>query len=291
MPRPFNPTTAFGRTVAAQNELKVLRTLRHFGYLRRKEIGKSVWPSTSEQTGYIMACRTVARLVDANKIKSKPDSLGGEAFILTNKGATTLRDMGFETQDGYDFSVDGPQFYHRMLGTNYLLEKKINQDTVFGEYAILRGWSPLDLSLVKQQFHKVPDGVILHSGSSLGLREGVYSIDWIEVESGFKPYEDVKKALMLVSKNAQFSPSGNLMLNKLVFVYDNRQSHENRLMQYLKRFLDENRQLDPSLVLDTILMVRCFIDMPLVWHGMQELTAAELNFNVRDKSTVESVNF
>ncbi|MDO8417772.1 MAG: hypothetical protein Q7S87_16350 [Agitococcus sp.] len=290
MPIPNHPTTKYGRIVAAENDLRVLSTVRHFGYLRRHEIAMAVWPKSTPKSSYIMACRTVTRLIKDGKLVDRPNSLGGMALILTNKGVSSLRDVGIDAQDGYDLNVNGPQFFHRTMGTNYLLEKARYGDEVFGEYAILKGWSTLDLEMVRRQFHKIPDGLILHSGAAHGLRPGVHLVDWVEVESGFKSYEDVKKAFMLVSKGAELSRDGNLILNKLVFVFDSRNTHENRLLQYLKKFLAENLQLSADLVMEAIILVRCYLDVPLTWHGIDEATAADRALTSKNKVDASETN-
>jgi hypothetical protein len=290
MPIANHPTTKQGRIIAADNELKVLNTVRHFGYLRRHELAMAVWPRSTQKSSYIMACRTVARLLNSGRLVERANSLGGMALILTNKGVNSLRDVGVDAQDGYDLSVDGPQYFHRTLGANYLLEKARYGDKVFGEYAILKGWSPMNLEMVRQQFHKIPDGLILHSGEAHGFRTGVHLVDWVEVESGFKSYDDVKKAFMLVSKGAELSQDGNLVLHKLVFVFDSRQSHENRLLQYLKKFLAENPQLSPELVMETIILVRCYLDVPLTWHGINEATASDRALTSKNKTDASATN-
>lgn len=273
MPIPKHPTPTDGRKVADQNELSVLKAVRHFGHLRRPEIATAVWPSSSNKSAYSMAIRTIRRMLDKGQLLVKVNSLGGESLVLASKGVARLREEDILAQEGYELAFNGPQFFHRTLGTNYLLERARKGDSIFGEFALLKGWAPIDKDYVRDRFKKIPDGLICYSGKSAGIADGSNVADWVEVESAFKPYEEVKKALSLLTKSSQLTADGQLLLNKLVFVYDSRQKHEKQLLRYIRKFLQENPQVEPELVLNEIVFAECFVDYPFAWHGVAEDTA------------------
>jgi hypothetical protein len=285
MPRPYNPTVKDGRAVQLDNQDKVLMAVRHFGHLRRHELAMAVWPKASARSAYVMAWRTVSVMVKAGYLLEKLNSLGGVSVVLAAKGVSRLREMEVKAHEGYDLAFDGPQFFHRTLGTNYLLEKARAGDEVFGEYSILRGWSPVNKEHVRSRFKKIPDGLIVRSGRHLGLRDNIRVADWIEVESAFKAYDDIARALSLLTKESQLDTKGELILNKLVFVYDSRQKHEKQLARYIKKFLKEHPQLSPEAVLSEIVFARCYVDIPFVWHGVEELSAAQLIGATNDLDT------
>ncbi|MNR71723.1 hypothetical protein D3C71_24010 [compost metagenome] len=276
MPTPYTPTSKDGRAVADDNELRVLQAVRHFGHLRRHEIAAAVWPASSAKSAYVMAGRTVKRMLAKGMLLEKANSLGGYSLVLAAKGVARLRDFDITAQEGYELAFNGPQFFHRTLGTNYLIERARAGDLVFGEFALIKGWAPLDKEYVRDRFRKIPDGLIVYSGSSAGFADGTRVADWVEVESAFKPYDEVKRALDLLTKDSQLTRTGELLLNKLVFVYDSRHKHDRQILRYIQRFLQENPELAPELVLGEIIFARCFVDVPFTWHGVEESSALDL---------------
>lgn len=278
MPIAYQTLTKNGRTVADDNELRVLTYVRNFGHLRRQEIALACWPNSSHRSAKEMANRTVSRLLKNGGLIEKANSLGGRSLILGTKGVSRLMSLDIHSQVGHELAFDGPQFFHRTLGTAYLLEKNRLGHQVFGEYAILKGWSPVNRDFLRQRYGKVPDGLIVYSGESLGL-DGMQAADWVEVESAFKSYDEVKKALGVLLLSSSLTVDEQLSLEKLVFVYDNRQRHDSQILRYIQRFLKENPSVDASLVTQNIVFASCFVDVPFSWHGVQEVTASELLSN------------
>lgn len=270
MPYAYNPTKVDGRAVARENEFRVLQAIRYFGHLRRHEVGLACWPESSRTSAYVMASRTVSRMVKKGMLMEKRNSLGGTTLILASKGVSYLRLKGLTAQEGYELAVDGPQYYHRLLGTCYLLERARLGDEIFGEYAIIRGWSPISRENAKRYFRKVPDGLVVANGTAFGMDASIRMVDWIEIESAYKSYADIEVAFKLFQRSSALNAEGTLILNKLVFVYDPEQGHERRLLRYIRKFLRENPELDPESVMKEIIMVRCFIDLPFAWRGMME---------------------
>lgn len=276
MPVPYNPTQKDGRSVAATNDLKILQALRLFGHLRRQEIAIGCWPNSSPQSAYIMACRTVMRMVDAGLILNRPNSLGGNSLVLASKGVAALRLQDLNSQEGYDVSVDGANFLHRTLGNTYMLDKARTGCEVFGEYAILKGFAPVQREFVRAKFNKIPDGLIVYSSKTLGFKEGLRGADWVEVEQGFKSYDELRKSLMLLTRNTELNQHGDVTLHKLVFVYDGRHKHERNILRAIKQFLKEKPDLSREMFLEEIVLAKCFVEPPFVWHGVVETTAAQL---------------
>lgn len=267
-----------GRTVKYENELEVLKAIRFFGHLRRAELAMAVWTKSAPKSAYLMACRTVSALKKAGALLERPNILGGTSLILSAKGVSRLLSEDISATEGYELAFDGPQFFHRTLGTCYLLEKARSGDRVYGEYSILKGWSPLDRTETRIKYSKAPDGLIVYSGAELGYRAGINVADWVEIESAFKSYKNIKKALDILIKDSQLDSKGNLFLNKIVFVFDSRQKHERQILRYIVRFLKENkhRNLDENHFLSQIIFARCYVDIPFAWRGVSEHTAKDL---------------
>lgn len=276
MPLPYNPTQTDGRSVADSNELRVLKAVRLFGHLRRQEVALAAWPKSSSKSAYIMACRTVTRLLEGGLLLERANTLGGTSLVLAAKGVARLREVDLSAQEGYDLAFDGPQFFHRTLGTNYLLEKAKSGNEVFGEFSLLKGWAPVRKEEFRDRFQKIPDGLITYTKDSLGYTGGIRPADWIEVESAYKNYEELKKVLSILTKSSNLNNEGSVVLHKLVFVFDGRQRHDRRVLKAIKQFLKENSHLSPELVLPEIILAKCFIDPPFAWHGTVEATAEDL---------------
>jgi hypothetical protein len=208
----------------------------------------------------------------------RPNSLGGSSFVLSTKGSLLLNEkLNAGAIGGHDVSPSGPQFFHRTIGTNYLLEKAREPGTeVFGEYALIRGWGPVKRDYAKLMFGKIPDGVIARPGEALGMRAGDWSCDWVEVESAFKPYEDVFKIFSMLRKSSQLNSEGTAFLDKVVIVYDEREKHELQLLKFLLRFIRENPSLGSFEITNSVVFVSCSLERPLSWRGFSEKTAAEL---------------
>lgn len=276
MPTAHNPTHKDGRVIAESNDLRVLKAIRLFGHLRRQEIAMAAWPNSPAKSAYIMSCRTTSRLVKAAMLLERPNILGGHSLILGAKGVNRLKDADLVSQEGYELAFDGPQFFHRTVGTCYLLEKAKAGSEVFGEYSLIKGWAPVKKDFVRETFKKIPDGLIVYSREYLGLRHGMRAADWVEVESAYKPYDELRKALSILRKQSSLNKNDSLTLNKLVFVYDSRQNHEKHILRAVTQFLKEYPELGRTEILETIVLAKCFIDPPFVWHGVLEKSAGEL---------------
>lgn len=277
MPIPYFPTRRDGRHVKEVNEIRVLKALRLFGHLRRQELAVAVWPKSSSSSAYIMACRTVKELVRKELILLRRNSLNGESFVLSAKGVSHLLVMEeLVAQEGYNLAFDGPQFFHRTLGTSYLLEKARGGHEVFGEYAVIKGMAPVTREFLRTKYKKVPDGLIVYSSELMGYTGGLRAADWVEVESAYKNYDELEKALSLLTKNTELTAKGDLVLNKLVFVYDSRQKHDRFILRAIKQFLKNHPELTPEVFLAEIILARCFVEPPFAWQGVSESTALEL---------------
>lgn len=278
MPKPLHPIQTDGRQVALDNELRVLLAVHNFGHLRASELARVGWSGSSAQSASIMVRRTLNRLLDQGALIARPNALGGTSYVLGAKGAARLRAFGeADVVEGYEVSPDGPQFFHRMLGTNYLIYRGLQPGReVFGEYAFLKGRSPVKPEFTRQQFEKMPDGLVLYSGEEEGFVKGVTLVDWVEVESAYKPYARAKEMFELLQKSPSLSEAEYVSLHRMVFVYDVRQGHEERLMRYLVTFLKEAPGLDARGSLDSIVLARCQVSAPLVFRDIEERTALEL---------------
>lgn len=282
------PKKGDGRAVAQLNEIKILKALRLFGHLRRTEIAAAVWPKSSASSAYQMTCRTLNRMLDAGLVLSRPNLIGEQSFILASKGVNKLQDYGLRAAEGYDLAVSGPQFLHRTLATSYLLEKARAGFTVISEHALAKNFTPLSKRYISDTFEKLPDGLVQLPGGSYGYAKDIVPYDWVEVESAYKPYEEVKKALKLMSEaSTALNKEGDAVVHQLVFVYDQRLHHELHLLRCIDRYIKEESK-NPALASE-IVMASCNIKMPFVWLGMKEELASTLLAKYKSQATASTI--
>lgn len=279
------PQALDGRVIAERNELSVLELVRNYGHVRRAEVARAVWPHSSELSARLMTQRTVARVLRKGLLLERPNALGGRSLVLGTRGVARLREAGVDAQDGLDLSsVAGPQFFHRTLGTRYLIERAALEHKSYGEYALSKGWAPVGRGEVIERFSKIPDGIVTVCGRVRGYDAHVTAADWLEVESSFKPPEELDRIFGIAWKVGSWLNSAEtVLLDRVMFVYDARQRHENAILSALSRYLREHPTQNEALILSSIVLVRCEIALPLVWRGYTELTALEL-MRTRDSS-------
>jgi len=226
----------------------------------------------------IMSERTIRRVLRKGLLVERPNALGGRSLVLGARGVARLRDAGIDAQDGRDLSsVAGPQFFHRTLGTRYLIERTAEGHTSFGEYAISKGWGPVGRGELIERFNKIPDGIVTMPGYVRGYDTTVHAADWLEVESSFKPEEELERIFAVAWKvGGWLDHHETLLLDRVLFVYDTRQRHENAIVSSLTRYLRDHPVANEELILSSIVLIRCELSLPLVWRDHTELTALEL---------------
>jgi hypothetical protein len=275
------------RALAHFNELAVLRAVNHYGYLRRAQIAAAVWRTSPPRSAYVMASRTCGKLLAKKWLCERPDALGGTAMVLAAEGVRKLREDGEAARDGYDLAVGGPQFFHRTLGTCYLIDRAHSECAVYGEHALQTRRAPVDKSFLAARHKKLPDGIIVRSGREDGLRAGLFSVDWVEVESVYKPYDEIVRVFELVVDQAKtlLNEEGSLVLQQVIFIVDGRSGHPRRLLAYAKRFAATLPATLQSEFLSHVRVAVCDISTPFAWRGCTTLNLAQLDLKLAGLTT------
>lgn len=259
---------------AHRNELAVLHLLHRYGHVRQSDIGRATWPRSTQATTKSMGHRTLTRLLDTKQVVRMGNPLGGYSYLLSAIGANrvglTLED---EVRSGRGItSVTGQQFIHRTLGTRYLIEKEVAGLTAHGEYAIYRGLSGIPRERIAKEFKKIPDGLVLVSGAARGLDPEFTAVDWIEVESYYKPRAERRKIVALSAKlGTWIDRDRKMLLDRIVFVYSSMNSHETSLLRGIESYVREQNITNPH-ILSSIVLAKCDIRPPFVWVGYTEIS-------------------
>jgi hypothetical protein len=223
------PRTAATRAVqiARENEDAALRGLAIFGHLTSDALARMRYPNSSPESGYEMARRTLCRLAARGLVIPRRNGGGGKSFILTAKGAQLVEAIwGLSVRDGYDLqSVAGPTWRHRALATNFLATRIASGETAWGEHALVKGWGPATLDVLRATYGKVPDGLVLRRSGDLTL------VDWVEVESTYKPKEELRHLLELawITNTWLGNAANKILLDRLTLVFDASEHHEERI--------------------------------------------------------------
>lgn len=165
-----------GREIAAEHDAQVLHWLARFGWLSARQVARLVWPAGSQ--GQRMAQRALRRLTDAGAVLRRPLPSGGVAYVIGQRGARQLRELGDEAVSGRgfrDLKFKAP--VHRAIANDVAIDhlREPSLD-VYTEAEIQRGVAP-KLFLPHQGHERVPDLLVGQGGQ----------YEWFEVEHAPKP--------------------------------------------------------------------------------------------------------
>lgn len=182
-----------GRRVAADNEVRILRALHRFGWLRTRDLAVLVWstwarhpkgelsfaqlePTASQLR---MAQRTLRRLLERRMVLRATAPDGAQIYAVAEPGARRLRDVGLPAASGKDLvrSFSASYYRHRCIANAIAVASIVQGYRVSTEREISRGaWAGGESGLAG----KKPD-ILLRSGSAW---------TWVEVERSRRNAKD-----------------------------------------------------------------------------------------------------
>lgn len=217
-----------GRAIARLNEIRVLRSLTRFGWLRTRDIAFLCWtqwspkPAAAFQLVHLypresalrMAQRTLKRLVQQHRVLVSKAPNGSVVYTLAEAGARTLRELGYQAQSGKDLArgFSTAFFRHRCIaneiaiaaitqGFRICTEREIAQGAWFGGLQGIEG--------------KRPDVVVRDSAQVI----------FCEVEKSRKNKTEYQALLVWLAKMMAAQAAGgvtcgaeNIVLAKVIFV-------------------------------------------------------------------------
>ena len=219
-----------GRKVARENEVRILRALHRFGWLRTRDIAVLVWQiwatkpphdtpnlqaPTPTASGLRMAQRTLRRLRDSRQILSADAPDGSVIYALAEAGARILRDLGIAASTGKDRlrSFSAAHFRHRCISNEVTISAIIQGFRASTEHEIAQGlWLGGSAGIAGKR----PD-VLIHHGKQAW---------WIEIEKSRKNVKDYSRLLVWLEavRRDAFDPTGmslfgnKMTLCKIVFI-------------------------------------------------------------------------
>lgn len=192
-----------GRQVARENEVRVLRALHRFGWLRTRDLAGLCWlrwltrphgPASLARvvptaSALRMAQRTLNRLRDGNLVIHSQAPDGSILYALSEGGSRVLKDAGIAAASG-KYLVRGfssAYFRHRCIANEIAITGVVQGFRASTEREIAQG---LWLGGATGIAGKRPD-VLLRSGNQA---------TWIEVERSRKNTKDYKALLVWLGK-------------------------------------------------------------------------------------------
>lgn len=148
-------TTKDGRAVAQENEVRLLRALHRFGWLRTRDLAALNWqrwarspsevpslkPPTPTAGGLRMAQRTLRRLREKRQVLSARAPDGSLIYALAEAGARLLQQTGVMALTGKDLmrTFSAAHYRHRCIANEIAVGAIIGGFRVATEREIAQG--------------------------------------------------------------------------------------------------------------------------------------------------------
>jgi hypothetical protein len=252
-----------GRVLARENEIKILRSLYRFGWLRTRDLAVLVWqrwknrPESAcpnllqaepTQSGLRMAQRTLKRMKSRRLVLDALAPDGSVIYTLAEAGVRVLSHLGLAAASGKDLirGVSAGYFRHRCIANEIAIAAIVQGYRISTEREIARG---LWLGKANGYGGKKPDVLIRHDKSAW----------WVEVEKSrknTKEYANLVKWLSGVLRQSYHHGSlvmdgQGTTLEKLVFVCT--PVFQNKLYKDLEKAGWGKRQIDGKVKFETSL--------------------------------------
>jgi hypothetical protein len=252
----------------ADNLLRTLLAVHLFGHLRHSELAKLIWPFVLPTSRAVSASRFLGYLVKEGYLLRRLNSLGSYSYVLAQRGAVYVSQILPEgSREGSGIAgVQGRTFFHRTLGTAWMVEQLLAGHDVLPEFAINSGRHEITRAGLIQKWGKLPDGLVFHevcdeSGALLH-----YNVDWLEVESTHKGVKERGRVIETGWRLGEPLLDGlPYYLDKLVLLYTEDSNHEIPLVRSAaaKWRATENVIDNPEGLLGSIMMVSAATIRPL----------------------------
>lgn len=224
-------TNKDGRVVAKENEVRVLRALHRFGWLRTRDLAALVWqawntapatapnlkPVAAPPGGLRMAQRTLRRMHDKRLVLRGRAPDGGQIYALAEAGKQALQEMGIRAASGKDLvrTFSGAFYRHRCIANEIAVAAILDGFKVSTERETAQGlWLGGEAGIAGKR----PDALIR-------TREAIW---WVEVERSRKNSKDYARLLKWLQRVAQdvMQPGGTgarllgekLQWRKVIFI-------------------------------------------------------------------------
>lgn len=254
-------TSRDGRAIARENEIRMLRALHRFGWMRTRDLAVLVWvtwaknpigvpdlaPVAPTASALRMAQRTLRRMRDKRLVLSHKAPDGSSIYALAEGGVRALEQLGIVSGSGKDLvrNSSAAHYRHRCISSQIAIAAIVRGYRVSSEREIAQGaWLGGELGIAGKR----PD-VLIRSAETAW---------WVEVERSRKNATDyarllvwLGKVLQDASKNAGSSLLGQFRWGQIVFVC--RQAFDKKLRRDLIAAGWRNEQINQYVKFETSL--------------------------------------
>lgn len=254
--------------------------IARLGGAHTRQLARLIWPDAN--CGMRMAQRTIQALLRAQLVLKRPLPNGGALYVLSQRGACTLREDGYagvSARGQRDLTFAKPR--HRLLANEFALDLHLNGYTVWTEFEVQRGVVPVPRIIVNRQ-PKIPDAIAQAMGEFV----------WIEVENAYKSQSRLWE-LVIVAKRILSPSKGYFVSKDMIKGRYNRMTflatEMDRLFDVFRRLVDgvERDFIDLD-VLQKIEFVYAEMSSGYVWHGIVGTKcASEIYLRWQSRKTIK----
>jgi hypothetical protein len=247
---------------------RTLLAVHLFGHIRHAELAKLIWPHVLPNSRAVSASRFLSYLVNEGYLLRRLNSLGSYSYVLAQRGAVFVSQLLPEgSREGSCISgIQGRTFFHRTLGTAWMVEQLLAGHDVLPEFSINSGRYEITRAGLVKQWGKLPDGLVMHEVRDETGKLLHHNVDWLEVESTHKGVKERGRVIETGWRLGEPLLDGlPYYLDKLVLLYTEDSNHEIPLVRSAaaKWRATENVIDNPEGLLGSIMMVSAATIRPL----------------------------
>lgn len=263
------------RAQREQNIQRALLAIHHFGHMRRAEIARLNWPTSSIQSRTAAVSRFLTEMVEGAYLHRRLNSIGSYSYVLAKRGAALVSQMVKETvyEGSRITGIQGRSMYHRTLGTAWMVEQIVAGNEVLSEFSVNSHRGVITRAALNKQWGKLPDGLVLHEVRDDTGQVTHYNVDWLEVESTYKSPEQRERLMNFAWNLGQpLLPGLPYYLDRVIFLYTSDSKHESALVRSATEKLRQTKHQidDPEALLGSIVLTSVEAAIPLRIQAFRE---------------------
>lgn len=260
---------------AAANLYRALVAVHLFGHIRHAELARLVWPEATADTRATAASRFFKKLVTQKYLVKRLNSMGTYSYVLGLRGAMYVgRHLKEGSREGTRISgVQGRGFFHRTLGSAWMVEQLLAGKDVHTEFSVNSGRYAITRQALAARWGKLPDGLVVREELDENGKVLHYLVDWLEVESTHKGLKERSRVMdMIWVLGRPLLDNLPFYLDRLILLYTADSGHEAMLVQSaITRWRQDGHQIDdPKALLGSVLLVAADVSAPLSIRGFNE---------------------
>lgn len=273
MKLPYNPANN-PLDQSKANLFRALVAVHLFGHIRHAELARLMWPNSSTESRAKAASRYFKKLVAEKYLVRRLNSWCSYSYVLGLRGAMYVgRHLEEGSREGTRIGgVQGRGFFHRTLGTAWMVDQLLAGQDVYPEFSINSGRYTITRQALAQRWGKLPDGLVVREVHDDRGEVTHYAVDWLEVESTHKGLKERSRVMDMIWVLGKPLLDGLPMyLDRLILLYSADSGHEAMLVQSaITRWRQDGHQIDnPQDLLGSVIFVSADVAPPLSVRGFE----------------------